>query len=470
MSEPIYDIAKQKDLQKRGIPLSTIITPDNHQLLLTKGSVRLIANKISAVINRPMRPSEIEHLIQFVRRIPATRFYGATFADFHDRMATNYLERYQTQADIIEKDIPTSVVELTGLNEITEDPGIDEYQKKEINQFTKNENSWKYSAFANRRGDAVVDEKRVNGTRSSPDGFPSGKKFSTEEVNKANYQALQLVQDFLNPDSIERLIGRFSSSYTNYYSINLPHQTVPLDSRNRLLTNTSLTEYSWNVHAAGNPGHLGDIKILDTLQQVIQMNIGSFWLPMQPVVGSYYQQIRMLVKEFTSQSNVVTEFLDPNENEPTVSYYHYDFNITKTIANKVFLEPVTRAFEFRKPFAQVNTLTISFRTPFDLLVFTPDRGTYTVTYGNPTVFTITSSTTHDLATGDLIYVINSHSGNSAIDILLNQQAGWFITKISNTQWSIPADTSILVGFETGVSVYYGSKRIFFPLEFVCLEQ
>lgn len=470
MSQPIFDIQKQKDLKKRGIPLDTFITPDNNQILLERESLRDITAKVSERIGRKFTVSEVKRLVEFIRQLPASKYCNTTLIKAQTILANEFLNRYTIKAELAEEEFPTSVIALTHLDEITTEPGIDEYQKKEIKQFTKDENQNKYSAFANKRGDAVVDADRVKGIRSSPDSLPSGKKISIDDLNKANYETLKIVKNFLDPDSIDELLNRYSSTYTNFYNINLPHQVVSLDSRNRLLTNTNTNEYTWNLHNAGRPGHLGDIQMQDTIQQIIQMKLGSFWLPMGPIVGSYYNKIRLLIKEFTSQSTPVTEFLTSDPSNPTVYYYHFEFDIGPTSGNKVFLTPVNNTYTFRKPFARLDTLTISFRTPFNQLIFQSDRGIFTITYGNPTVFTITSATSHGLSTGDLIYVLNSSSGNAAIDSALTLTSGYFVTKISNTQFSIVLDTSTLVGTQTNVQVYYGSQRVFFPIEFTSLEQ
>lgn len=470
MSEPIYQIQKDVELNKRGIDSNTIISPDNHQIILTKNTLLEIANKISERINRKLTPDEITNLIKYIKEIKADRLFGIKLNAAINKITNAYLSRKKVERDILIKEMPTNPIELTKLDEITDIPTIDEYQKKEIKQFTKDENQNKYAAFADRRGNAVVDYNKVNNNSSSPDSYPSGFRLTPEEINKANYETLKTVKNFLDPESIDDLLNRFSNSYTNFFSINLPHQNVPLDSRNRLLTNPSLTEYTWNIHTAGKPGFQGDIKVQDTIQQAIQMKIGSFWLPMYPIVGSYYNKIRMLVKEFTSQSIMTTEFLDADTTEPTVNYFHFEFNIIDNKLNKVLLQPVNDTYTFRKPFARIETLTITFRTPFDQLVFVPDRGVYTITYGNPTILTITSGPSTFISTGDLIYITNSHSGNATIDNILNRTSGYIATKISNTQFSIAVDTSILGGTETNINVYYGSQRIFFDLEFLTLEQ
>lgn len=469
MSQPIYQIAKEKEYRKSGFRLDTLVTPDNHRLFISREFLLLMANKVSSITNKKCTVPEIEQMDIFLKKYPPSKFNNGTMSNALELLANEFINRYAVEKKIADKNSSTSVVSLTKLNEVTDDPTIDEYQKKEIKQFTLNENQNKYSAFTDRRGNAVVDKERNEGIRSTPDGYPSGHKISINEVNEQNYETLKLVKNFLNPDSIDQLVSRFSSSYLSFTNVSLPHQIVPLDSKNRLLSNTSNNEYSWNLNYSTNIGQLGDIKVQDTIQQVMRMSVESFWIPLT-YINTYYSRIRMLIKEFTIQSIWDSEFVSSDINKSNLYYYHFEFNITQTSGDRAFLEPVNKDYTFRKPFAQVNTLTISFRTPFQSLTFDDDRGVYTITYANPTVFTLTSGTNNNLATGDLIYVINSDSGNTTIDQLLNNINGYIITKISATSFSIPVDTSALVGTQTGVDVYYGSKRIVVPMRFVCLEQ
>lgn len=466
--QPIYKQANDKDLRHRGIPLNTLVTPDNDQLFLSKAALVEIANRVSFQTGQSLTQSGAENLIQFLRSTSINNVHGKPLGEAYNILATEYLRAGLVKAQLIEQNESTSAVRLTNLDQVTDMPTIDDYQKKEIAQFTSNENQYKYAAFADRRGNAVVDHDRVLGNRSSPNSLPSGFKPSIEDVNRENYEALRLVKNFLNPEYINELIGRYSSSYTNFSSISLPHQTIPLDSRNRLMTNQSNSEYTWNIHSAGLPGQVGDVRIQDTIQQVIQMTVGSFWLPLPPSVGTYYGKIRMLIREFAPQSNLVTEFLTIT-NAPSTSSYHFEFNVQQIVNGRAFLTPVNPTYSFRKPFAQLNTLTLSFRTPFNILIFDPDRGVYTITYGNPTLFTIINPAFTGLNTGDLIYVLNSNSGSAVIDNALTNTAGWIITKVSNTSFTIPLDSSALIGTQVS-NVYYGAKRLVVPVEFLCLEQ
>jgi hypothetical protein len=137
----------------------------------------------------------------------------------------------------------------------------------------------------------------------------------------------------------------------------------------------------------------------------------------------------------------------------------------------MYLYPKENKFHFRKPMAKnIDTITIQFRTPFLNEIFDADSGIFTITYGNPTLFAIQNPTNFMLNTGDLVYVYNSDSGNTLINDEINRKAGQIITKLSNTQFSIAVDSSALSGSESGINVYFGSKRIFFQIEFTSLEQ
>jgi hypothetical protein len=283
---------------------------------------------------------------------------------------------------------------------------------------------------------------------------------------------MKLLNSFLAPESTEEMFSRIQSINTNYYNINLIHQLIQLDSRNRLPATygSNPNEYKWNIHTSGLPGQLGDVRIQDTTQQIIQMTLFPFWAPVNASVSNPYFKMRLLFKEFVSQSITVSEFNNSGQSTPTLENYHFELEVDKIVGDRMYLIPRQSLFNFRKPMARMETLTTQFRTPFNEEVFDPDSGVFTITYGNPTLFTITSPSVHLLNTGDLIYVYNSNSGNSTIDAIINDSIGYDITKLSATQFTIQVDSSVLAGSEDGINVYYGSKRVFFEVEFLCLEQ
>lgn len=469
MSRPLYSTYKHKELDRRGIPLNTVITPDNCSLLLTKDSLRNITNHISQVTNKKFTPNEVNELLEFISNLPPEMFFGTNLENAQKSIVVNFLNKHNVNYILKEQQWPISVVEITKLNEVTPYPTIDEYQKKELKQLSRNESEYKYQQFGSRIGNAIIDRDKMDGHRSVPDGYPPGKKISPEEMTKNTHEVLNMVRDFLDPESINQIIGRLYN-FNTFDSISLPHQTIPIDSKNRLLSNTNPIEYSWNINYAGQPGESGDIQVQDTITQVVQMHIESFWMPKTPSIGNYYQRIRMFIKEFTNQSTWSYDFIpSAGGTQPIATYFHFELNVTKIENDRVLLTPVNPIYTFRKPIAQVNTITIIFYTPILPLTYVPDRDTYTITFANPTQFTLVSGT-NNLSTGDLVYIMNANTTSSTINTLLNSASGYFITKLSNTQFTIPVDTSSLTGTETNVTVYYGSKRIFFPLEFTSLEQ
>lgn len=470
MSRTDHPIYTDKDFQTRGITRSELITPDNCDLILRKDSLRIISNGISNRTGKKFSPEGIQKLIGFIRELNPEQFYNLDFNQAREQIINGFISRYRIKTFIELQNKPESIMKITKLDQITPEFNLNEYQKKELDQFTKNENQYKYSNFTNRIGNAFIDRNRVDGNYSTPDSIPSGFQITGQEVNKSNYEALKLVKNFLDPESIGELINRISSTYTTFQSISLPRQIIPIDSKNRSLTNSNQNEYAWNINYASKPGDIGDIQVMDTITQIIQLKIGSFWLPLIPSTG-YYDKIRMLIKEFISQSVLVNDFnISTGNNQPQISYFQFEFNITQTEADRVFLEPINPIYSFRKPISQLNRITVSFFSPFGIIPYQTDRDTYSITFGtNPTLLNLTNGTNNGLATGDLIYIIYAGTGTN-LDTQLVSSSGFIITKTSQTQFSIPLDSTGYTGSYGGLEVYYGSRRIFFPLEFVCLEQ
>jgi len=438
---------------------------------LSKDTLIKIANSVSQVVGRKLRHSEIDALTKFIARLPETQFYELTYEQATVKMARDFISRHsKILGSVQEQDLDEN---LSGVSNDTDSGGIVDYGKKELFQFTPDENAYKFSAHQNRRGDSVIDKERVAGSRSSPDHIlPADAVKNQYMVNKELFKTMKLIQSFLAPTSTEEMFSRIQSIYTAYDNINLVHQVIQLDSRNRLpsLYGSNSSEYKWNIHTSGQPGQLGDVRIQDTSQQIIQLKAYPFWSPVNASTSNPYFKARLLLKEFTSQSITVSEFNNPGQSVPTLENYHFEFEVQKTVGDRMYLVPKQPLFSFRKPMARVETLTTVFRTPFEEELFDPDSGVFTITYGNPTLFTITNPLVHLLNTGDLIYVYNSDSVNANINAEINDVAGHIITKLNASQFTISVDSSILSGSEMGINVYYGSKRVFLQVELICLEQ
>lgn len=468
--------ASEKARRLRGeIPQTTIVIPGNYDTIMLSGeSLVAIANHVSTRLKRKLTPSEVEKLYTYISSLSGAPFYKLPLGEAQKKIAAQYYSntflarrseevtsRIAGAEDIeeIEQEIP----EMEELNTLT----LHEYQRAEIDQLTTDENQFKFTAHHDRRGNAVIDRERVNGERSTPNGV---KKISRDDMYVEMYKGMKMLRSFLAPESIDEMFSRSRTLHTTYFHIALPHQILPLDSRNRSLAYTVPNEYMWLIHSAGTAGQLGNMRIKDTLQQVISVQVSPMWLPISSELNLYYGKVRMLIKEFTSQSAEVTEFLDPDRTDPTTENYHFEFEIKDNTANRMYIVPSSDTFHFRKPFARVETITVLFRTPFEVLNLQADSGTFTTTNALLTLFS--GSAPHNLSTGDLVYVYNFNSGNLTVDSTVNQKNGWIITKISATDFTIPFDTltPLGAGGQTGILVYFAAKRINFQLHFVSLEQ
>lgn len=433
MSRLTYTQANEKDLYHRGIPLNTLITPDNGDILLTQDTLKNVANIISSREKRKFTPEGIKDLVNFIRELPKPhpRLTGKTLEEGQNIIASLYIERAKYPVNIPD----TSIIEA---------------HSRDIHELEK-----------------LNGPPRVShqfGAVNVPEVIPK------KNLDKLEFETLTVIKNFVEPHTLKKFITDITDKFLAFNDVSIYSIFIPVDSQNRLTSDTTPTEFKWNIHASGSAGQLGNIQLQNQIDNIIKIGIGSFWLPMSPVVGSYYNRIRMFIKEFQSQAITVSNFLNNTPNGVLQSFYHFEFEIEKSNNNFVLLNPINREYVFNTPFQKMDTITITFYTPFSIMTFAQDRGYYTVTYGNPTSFLLTGlinstipPTNTGLSTGDLVYVVNSNSGNSTIDNALNSPNGYYITKTSNLTFNIPVDSSILTGSETNILVYYGAQRFFFNL-------
>lgn len=498
-------MSKRHVLNAEGaLPQDTILAANAMNILVTADSIRSIANLITKQIKRKLTTGEIGQLDAFIKRLPDSQFAGMPIAAAHQKIAGDFIYRFQMWDEIAEEQ--DDIAALTHVNEQTDEPTHVDLMKAELGALSDNENALKYSIFHDRRGRSIVSQERagkqrIMRDRSTPDNYldaegrdwkaadTANAEKQTEDmtnpavlaaafrnqvrVNKELMKYLKMWNGLFNAETIDEIFSRSTSSLLTFSSVVMPHQVVPIDTRFRLVSyNPPVpgTEYRWNVHTANDAGRAGDIRTQDTLTQVMAMTIDPFWIPVSNARYQYYERVRMYIQEFKSQAVQVNEFIDGSSGTVTrTNFYHFEFLVDRVGVDRIHLVPINPTFVFRMPIAQVNTLTISFRSPFEQIVFDPDRLYFTVSNTNPAVFT--SFVPNNLATGDLVYVTNFVAPGFPDEVaLVNQPAGWFITRLSATTFSIPVDLSALPGPVPEIEVQFGSKRIVTQIEFVSLEQ
>jgi hypothetical protein len=448
---------KKKELDVLFIPPETI-TQDNINVLVEKPTLINVANAASKVMGRALTTEEGKVLISVAKNIKVDQYKGKTYKQCVEILAKVFISTLKGKAGTV------NINQLAHVHEPNDDDNLNlqEYSKAELMQTTNDEHQYKYSAHLDRRGNAIIDKDRADGKRSSPNNLAHA--LSEDQFKLMSYNTLQAVNRFLDPQNIEDIWKRPRSWVFSFDNITLPHRTVYLDSRNRV-PNGGPNELRWKLNMTGQVGRIGDVRIQDTLKEVIAMRINSFWIPVSNPLDDYYNKINLYLPDFVQYTTMV-EFVGPTESTPITRGYHFEFQIQR-IRERLYLKPTIDTYKFSKPVAQVNEISFVFRSPFQIVQIDPDRGYFTVTPGLVTTFV--GSIPHLLNTGDLIYVLNFASINTTINKKMNNEQGWIITRIDNVTFTINFDTSALIGPFTNIFVYYGSKRILAEIEFISLE-
>jgi hypothetical protein len=216
----------------------------------------------------------------------------------------------------------------------------------------------------------------------------------------------------------------------------------------------------------------GVITILGNMRDIVEIEIYPFSIPYMSLADNYYKKITLSILELSAIS------VDAYED----SQFHFMFTCNQN-GNLLELTPINRVFRFYKPVTRLNEFSIRFGAPLNPIIFDKDRlNTLSIDYTtNPGVINFSES--HNLITGDLIYINDFETKNIAQDLNIineiNSKNGHICTRLSNTSISINVDfTQIIVNNrplainnypnssnpqDLSVSVYFGSKRILMPL-------
>jgi hypothetical protein len=234
-----------------------------------------------------------------------------------------------------------------------------------------------------------------------------------------------------------------------------------LDTRYRLLTGDN-TVITWNFVNNAN-ATMGTINAIGDIQNITSMRIRPFKIPYVKSADNGYGRISMLVNEFSAQSFIAHE----NTN------FHALF---VAIPNGKWIELQNTSsedniYKFNPPITQLNSITISFGSPLETVLFDLDRlamnvTSYTSTDANGQPITILTNaiTPHGLETTDLVYIYGFDTLNPNVDVnatsAMNTPHGLLATKIDSNTFSVPADTSALQVTGPGtITVSFGSAIV-----------
>jgi hypothetical protein len=234
-----------------------------------------------------------------------------------------------------------------------------------------------------------------------------------------------------------------------------------LDTRYRLLTGDN-TVITWNFVNNANAAQ-GTINAIGDIQNITSMRIHPFKIPYVKSADSGYGRVSLLVNEFSAQSYIAHE----NTN------FHAMF---MSIPNGKWIElqndhSEDNIYKFNPPITRLDSVTISFGSPLESIIFDLDRlvmkvTSYTSVDASNLPITILANpvTPHGLETTDLVYISSFNTLNPDVDVnaisSMNNPRGLLITKIDDFTFSVPANTAFLQVTGPGtIAVTFGDDTV-----------
>lgn len=278
-----------------------------------------------------------------------------------------------------------------------------------------------------------------------------------------------------------RILNPNSRLRKNYLILDSRYRNV--SGQNSNLVNGSIEKFSWVFNLSRNPTP-GSVNSVGTIRDIVSMHIFPFRIPYTESGDNKYSRISLFVEEFGMQSFIA--------HENRKFHFMLQSQIDGSFINLLTDQFNNGVFQFAKPITTLENITISFGSPISNIIFDKDRDNCTIDYFSIaplTKITIGSPilNEHNLSNGDRVYFSNFDVGyinpilieqdriNKDIKNAINREEGFLITVIDKYNFSIPFDTSniqnplpdllaIPLNNTFSFKVFYGSKRIFLPIE------
>lgn len=226
------------------------------------------------------------------------------------------------------------------------------------------------------------------------------------------------------------------------------------DSQYRSLTDDGTTSISWNLVPNLNLTQ-GSTNILGKIRDITQIRVFPTRIPYVSNAVNDLKRITMLIAEMSPQSVVAQEG----------RRYHTVFDVGVS-GDWIDLNPYYQnygIYEFEKPVTTLESLTISFGSPLQLITFTPDRLISNITYGNPTTITTVGNIPNNLSPGNRVLMSGLTTTNnirfSQLLMAFNNQY-FSISTVNLYTFTIAIDTSGIIFPLTGtVAVTNGSENV-----------
>jgi len=364
----------------------------NVPLYNSESGIHIIVRNVEGILKRKLTPSQMDYIADYVKSIDPIKVKGFPPAKIFEQIINNLTKGFS------ETKKPSSS-QMEVMDVLRRDIGT-----------TGEDGAVKITS---------LDSESTTG--KSP--------FIPMSVSKLmNENTTDGIQKYFNPKARER------KAY------------IVLDSKNRTVSD-SVIQFKWNVVSNITPGN-GSVNLLGAVRDIVAIKCNQVRIPYIRSADNPLRRITMSIEEFSTQS------VRAPGNYP----YHFMF-VSQVDGDWIDLLPSKYndpKFEFAKPITQLNTLTLNFGSPFELIDFDADRSQSTiVTLGSPT--TIRTIIEHKLQSGNYVYFSNFTTLNPTQDVKVidrfnNPPKNGYPVIVTNPyEFTVPIDTSTLQTALSGTS-------------------
>lgn len=337
------------------------------------------------------------------------------------------------------------------------------------------------SNISNNINDKIINkiDNNVKKNDEIPNEQYDFKKFIYKEIRYDNNINTNINTNIKNIN-INKIVNQSKIELLLNPSIKYKKEYMILDTRYRSIDNANniigINNFQWKYSDSNNRAS-GTINSKRTIKNLICMKFYQFLFPIfltpnSRTLSGDINRFSLLINEFEAQAFIAGE-----------SYrYHLLFgtrdvaiilnNGINTIATQSMVEDFNKGTINFDPISTFETLTITFGNLDSIINFPYDRANVTFTYGNPT--TLTTIDVNNLSSNYKVFIttFNTSSINdkNIIDAM-NNPLGLVSTVVDSYNFTVPVDTSSIVGPIIGLSVecYFSQWRIILPIEFTYID-
>lgn len=248
------------------------------------------------------------------------------------------------------------------------------------------------------------------------------------------------ISSFMGSSSLTDLLRYISPSSV------IKQAYISLDTKNRSLNNDGTSYFQWTANNLASSIGQGDYYLDSNVRDIVEIRVLPIKMPYVSSADNDYGRITMYVNEYSSQAYVNANNLR----------YHFIYS-SDIIDRWIHLRTYTNnegVYKFATPITQLSSLTLTFASPFDNILFDLDRLNNFTVYDydtlNKTWFYTPSQ--HNLETGDRVYITGFTTLNPAPDqpIIsnINIDTGLIVTTVDTNRILVDVNSSSI--YELGV--------------------